>query len=140
MIPGNKLYFVPDATEYDFGVLTSRAHNAWMRNVAGRLKSDYNYANTIVYSNLVWPDADAHEQLLITDCARAVLDARAQYAGATLKELYDPDKAFLYSDLVQAHKALDDAVERAYGLEPGLDEKDLVAHLFELYRQATEEA
>lgn len=27
-------------------------------------------------------------------------------------------------------------MERAYGLEPGLDEADLVAHLFELYAKA----
>lgn len=30
-------------------------------------------------------------------------------------------------------------MERAYGLEPGLDEKDIVAHLFELYNKAVNE-
>ena len=47
---------VPDATLYDFGVLSSAMHNAWMRCVAGRLKSDYQYSNTIVYNNFPWPE------------------------------------------------------------------------------------
>lgn len=53
MIPGNMPYFVPTDSHYVFGVLVSRAHNAWMRVVAGRLKSDYSYGNTTVYNNLV---------------------------------------------------------------------------------------
>ena len=32
-----------------------RMHNAWMRAVAGRLKSDYRYSKDIVYNNFVWP-------------------------------------------------------------------------------------
>jgi len=48
-------FIVPDATLYHFGVLTSRMHNAWMRAVAGRLKSDYRYSKDIVYNNFIWP-------------------------------------------------------------------------------------
>lgn len=40
-IPGNKLFFVEEADLYDFGIISSQFHNAWMRQVAGRLKSDY---------------------------------------------------------------------------------------------------
>ena len=31
-------------------------HNAWMRAVAGRLKSDYRYSKDIVYNNFIWPE------------------------------------------------------------------------------------
>lgn len=55
LIPGNKLYFISDNSLYTFGVLSSLFHNAWTRVVAGRLKSDYNYSNTVVYNNFVWP-------------------------------------------------------------------------------------
>ena len=48
-------FMIPDATLYHFGILTSRMHNAWMRAVAGRLKSDYRYSKDIVYNNFVWP-------------------------------------------------------------------------------------
>lgn len=114
-------------------ILMSRVHNAWMRAVGGRLKSDYNYANTIVYNTLVWPDATDADRTQIEAAAQAVLDARSQYPDATLEELYDPDNDWLYPALTRAHKNLDDAVERAYGLALGTEEKDIVAHLFDLY-------
>ena len=52
----NKLRLMPDATLYHFGVLTSDVHNAWMRVVTGRLKSDYRYSKDIVYNNFPWPE------------------------------------------------------------------------------------
>ncbi len=55
IIPGDKLFMLPNATLYHFGVLTSNVHMAWMRAVCGRLKSDYSYSNTIVYNNFPWP-------------------------------------------------------------------------------------
>mgnify|MGYP006993479032 FL=1 len=46
VIPGDKLFFMKNATVYEFGIITSNVHNAWMRAVCGRLKSDYSYSNT----------------------------------------------------------------------------------------------
>lgn len=135
MIPGNMLYFVPTSSRYVFGVLMSRVHNAWMRTVAGRLKSDYRYANTLIHNTLVWPEATDEQEAEIASAAQAVLDARGNYPDATLADLYDPDDSWMYPDLMDAHATLDAAVERAYGLEPGCEEKDIVAHLFELYRR-----
>lgn len=136
MIPGNKLYFVPTDSRYVFGILMSRVHNAWMRAVGGRLEMRYNYANTIIYNTFVWPEIDDIQRTQIEATAQAVLDARAQYPDATLEDLYDPDDAWMYPALMKAHAKLDMAVERAYGLDPGLEEKDIVTHLFELYNEA----
>ena len=55
VICSDKLRLIPGATLYHFGVLTSLVHMAWMRVVAGRLKSDYSYSNNIVYNNFPWP-------------------------------------------------------------------------------------
>ncbi|WP_244960185.1 DNA methyltransferase [Actinomyces faecalis] len=143
MIPGNKLYFIPTDRLDVFGILMSQVHNAWMRAVAGRLKSDYNYANTIVYNTLVWPTTTDTQRTEIERCAQAVLDARAQYEGASLADLYDPDNSFLYPALTTAHCALDYAVEQAYGLsfpaQTSSEEKEraIVAHLFTLYAETT---
>lgn len=145
MIPGNQFYFVPTASLFVFGVLMSQAHNAWMRTVAGRLKSDYRYANTIVYNNLVFPDPNQSELEDVERAAQYVLDARNEYPEATLADLYDPDNEKKYAVLSTAHQLLDRAVERAYGwaLE-GLswEEKEarIVSELFELYGQLVEKA
>lgn len=121
---------------YHFGILTSRVHNAWMRVVAGRLKSDYSYANTIVYNNFVWPKVTRAQRQEIADAAQAVLDARASFSGTSLKALYDPDNEFIYPELTKAHRALDEAVERAYNLEPGCSEEIIVTRLFKRYSTA----
>ncbi len=140
MIPGNKLYFVNTDSRFVFGILMSRVHNAWVRAVGGRLKSDYNYANTIIYNNLVWPDVTDSQRAEIEAAGQGILDAREKYPGATLEDLYDPDNAWMYPELTRAHQELDAAVERAYGLPVDCDEKDIVKHLFELYAEATRES
>lgn len=123
------------AEPWHFGVLTSQVHNAWMRIVAGRLKSDYRYTPGLVYNTFPWPDPSIGQRAKIEVCAKAVLGAREAHAGKSLAELYDPDK--MPTDLLEAHKALDAAVEAAYGVDFGGDEGKIVAHLFKLYAEKT---
>lgn len=137
MVPGDMLFSVSDASLYEFGILMSQMHNAWMRVVAGRLKSDYRYTNTIVYNNFIWPDVDEQDRKRIEDAAQAILDARANHPGESYADLYDPD--FMPPDLRAAHNKLDAAVEEAYGVDFDGDEEKIVAHLFKLYAEATEE-
>lgn len=134
----DKVRLLPNGTKYHFGILHSRAHNAWNRIVGVRLKSDYSYSNGIVYNNFIWPEVDAIQQQEIAALGQAVLDARQQYPDATIAQMYDPDNDWLYPVLTNAHNELDAAVETAYGLEPGCDEKDIVELLFQLYRVAVE--
>lgn len=54
IIPGDKLFVTENAEIYQFGIITSNEHMAWIRVVAGRLKSDYSYSNTIVYITFPW--------------------------------------------------------------------------------------
>ena len=135
MIPGDKLFYIDDAGLYEFGVLESQFHNAWMRLIAGRLKSDYSYSNTIVYNNFIWPDATDDQRITIEDCAKKVLDVRSAHPGQSLADLYDPD--FMPADLRTAHRELDTAVEAAYGVDFNGDEERIVAHLFKLYAEKT---
>ena len=131
------LQIIPDATLYHFGILTSRMHNAWMRAVAGRLKSDYRYSKDIVYNNFIWPSNPENPvnpvKEKIEQAAQAVLDARAAHPGATLADLYDP--LTMPPDLVKAHAHLDALVDKAYGLKPTATDSDRVALLFKLYAE-----
>lgn len=132
------VFLISNATLYHFGVLHSQFHNAWMRTVGGRLKSDYRYSGGVVYNNFIWPQPDATMKNSIERCAQSVLDARAQYPDSTLADMYDPDNAFLYPALTKAHAGLDTAVERAYGVDfsdrdDDTREQAIVSHLFKLY-------
>ena len=130
------LFVILDGGLYHFGILTSQFHNAWMRTVAGRLESRYRYSQDLVYNTFPWPTVSEEQRSGIERCAQAVLDARDAHPGKSLADLYDPDK--MPSDLLAAHKALDAAVEAAYGVDFGGDEEKIVAHLFKLYAQMTQ--
>jgi hypothetical protein len=130
----NLLQFIPDATLYHFGVLTSTMHMAWTRTVCGRLKSDYRYSNKLVYNNFPWPEATEVQQEKIAALAQGVLDARALYPECSLADLYDP--LTMPPELVTAHRKLDAAVEKAYG-RSFADDAERVAFLFEKYRELT---
>lgn len=134
----NKLRLIPDANIYLFGVLHSQFHNAWMRTVAGRLESRYSYSSGVVYNNFIWPNPTPEQKELIERRAQAVLDTRDLYPDKSLAKLYDPD--LMPADLLAAHKALDVAVEAAYGVDFDGDEEKIVSHLFKLYAQMTESA
>jgi type I restriction-modification system DNA methylase subunit len=144
VICGDKIFFVDDASLFTFGVLTSTMHNAWMRQTCGRLESRYSYSNTIVYNNYPWPGfageplSDKHRNA-IEQAAQSVLDARAQFADASLADLYDP--LTMPPALLKAHQKLDAAVDAAYqpsgGKKTYASDAERVAFLFELYQRIT---
>ena len=131
----NLMRIMQNATIFHFGILSSLMHNAWMRTVAGRLKSDYRYSVSIVYNNFVWPqiatDAQKAKKAKVETAAQHVLDVRALYPSETLSNLYDPD--LMPADLLKAHDALDRAVDSCYRSQPFTSEMERVQFLFRLY-------
>lgn len=132
VIASNKLQIIEGGTLFHFGILSSTMHNAWMRYVAGRLKSDYSYSPS-VYNNFPWPEASEAQRKTIEARAQAVLDARAQFPKATLADLYAP--LTMPAVLGKAHQRLDVAVDSAYGRRRFKNDAERVALLFELYHQ-----
>ena len=128
---------LPDATLYHFGVLTSNVHNAWMRVVCGRMKSDYRYSSTLVYNNLPWPEPTETQRMKIEQTAQAILDARAIYPESSLADLYD--EVTMPPVLRKAHQENDRAVMEAYGWKASsqFTESKCVAELFKLYQKLT---
>ena len=137
IILGDKLFMLQDASLYDFGILTSNVHMAWMRAVAGRLKSDYSYSNTIVYNNFPWPTPTSAQRARIEQTAQAILDARALYPDSSLADLYD--ELTMPVELRKAHRANDKAVMEAYGFWGRLNsEAACVAELMKMYQALVE--
>lgn len=135
-ISSNLNHIIPNGTLFEFGILTSLAHNDWMRLVAGRLKSDYRYSGTIVYNTFPFPNATDEQKKNIENLAEEILLARASNAGMTLAELYDPDK--MPEDLKQAHSTLDDAVDKLYRPQGFANTEERLAHLLARYGQLIE--
>ncbi|MFZ4618687.1 MAG: DNA methyltransferase, partial [Rectinemataceae bacterium] len=76
---GDKLRLVRDATLFHFGVLTSQMHMAWMRQVTGRLKSDYQYSAKIVYNNFPWPECTKEVKLTTSQSQREEVNSDLVY-------------------------------------------------------------
>jgi hypothetical protein len=130
------VFLIPNATTYHFGILSSTMHMAWVRQVCGRLKSDYRYSNKLVYNNYPWPQqATDKQKSRVEECAQAVLDARLKFPGATLADLYDP--LTMPPALADAHQQLDTAVDRCYRSQPFTSERQRVEYLFALYETLT---
>src|SRR5699024_12404354 len=83
-----KTMLIPGATLYQFGILHSRVHNAWMRAVGGRTKRDYSYTVQIVYNNFIWPEDSHGQKREIAEHAQAVLAARETHEDATNGQMY----------------------------------------------------
>lgn len=130
----NLVKLIPNATLYHFGVLTSNVHMAWMRTVAGRLKSDYRYSKDIVYNNFPWCTPTDEQRTLIEKTAQSILDARAKYPDCSFADMYG-DQMYLFSDLVTAHQLNDRAVMQAYGFPIKITESECVAELMKMYQE-----
>ncbi|WP_027001671.1 class I SAM-dependent DNA methyltransferase [Hugenholtzia roseola] len=124
------------ATLYHFGILQSSMHMAWVKNVCGRLKSDFRYSNEIVYNNFPWAENPTEKQIkAIEKAAQKVLDARQKFPNSSLAALYDP--LVMPPALVKAHAELDKAVDLAYRPQPFTSEANRMEFLFGLYEKYT---
>lgn len=130
-IPSDAALVLLDATLYDFAILTSRSHMAWLGHMGGRLESRFRYSKGLVYNTFPWPEATATQRTKIETLAKVVLDARAAHPTSSLADLYDPDT--MPGNLRKAHAALDTAVDRLYRAAPFASDRDRVEHLFGRY-------
>lgn len=134
-------FIIPEATMYQFAILTSNIHMAWMRAVCGRMKSDYRYSANIVYNNFPWPEPTNQQRQKIEQTAQAILDARALYPDCSLADIYD--ELTMPPELRKAHQQNDMAVMQAYGFTKGSEafksEAACVAELMKLYQKKVEE-
>ena len=150
IIASNLVLLVPGANLYHFGVLSSAMHMAWVRRVAGRLKSDYRYSNKIVYNNYPWPiEPSETQRTRVEEAAQRILDLRVELGdgragflpakrkgdAASLADLYDQEA--MPPPLYKAHTALDRAVDRCYRAQPFTSERQRVEFLFALYEKLT---
>lgn len=137
-LAGDACLISEDATLYEFGVLSSAMHNAWVRYTCGRLTSRFRYSANIVYNNYPWPVVSNAARSRIEEAAQKVLSERETHlkAGESLKDIYDAD--VMPTGLRRAHKELDRAVDAAYGKRAAQTNDERVRLLFGLWKEKTD--
>lgn len=139
VLVNNKLQVMRDGGLYEFGILSSNVHNAWLRAVAGRLRDDFTYSVSIVYNTFPWPVVDDKTKEKIRNTAQGILDARNKYPLSSLADLYG--ELTMPSDLLRAHQQNDREVMRAYGFSiKEMTESKCVAELMKMYQALTKES
>jgi hypothetical protein len=135
-IPSNSVYIIADASLFHFGILMSSMHMAWIKNICGRLKSDFRYSKDIVYNNFPWPNIPSEKQIkAIEKASQEVLKVRLGFPKYSLADLYAP--LAMPPALVKAHNELDKAVDLGYRSQPFTSEANRMVFLFELYEKYT---
>lgn len=136
IIASNQLQIIRTPSMFILGLIMTRIYMAWMKTISGRLKSDYRHSPLVFYS-FIWPQVTDDQKSEVEHLAQNILDARAQFPGSSLADLYDP--LTMPPALSKTHKALDKYVDKLYQKSGFDNDAARVAHLFELYKKATHE-
>lgn len=129
-IAGDATTIVYDATLEDFAILESSLHVAWMKTVAGRLKSDYRYSSSVYY-NFPMPKLTNELKEKLEKSAEGILNARANHPSLSLADMYK--ELLMPSDLRDAHRKNDKLILQAYGLNKDATDQDILKVLFKMY-------
>ena len=139
IIPADSVYVIYDAPVYILGLLQSRMHMIWLRNIGGKLKTDYRYSNTLVYNTFPIPDLSEQDKLAIEDRISYILDVRDEEL-LSLAELYGSPLATknpkpMNERLLNAHKALDRYIDKLYSKKEFSSDEERLSVLLKMYQQ-----
>ncbi|AEA45756.1 class I SAM-dependent DNA methyltransferase [Fluviicola taffensis] len=132
-VPSNATRVIYKVQPWLFGVISSRMHIVWVKAVAGRLKMDMQYSNTLCYNTFPFPDITNKQKENLNLYVFAILDERAKHPSKTMAQLYNPTT--MPKGLLQAHQALDTAIEQCYRLQPFKNDTERLEYLFKQYEE-----
>ncbi len=133
VIVPNSAQVIYNVNVYIFGIVTSRMHMVWMKNIGGKLEERYRYSKNVVYNTFPFPKIIDKQKEEITELVYGILDERAKHSEKTLAEMYDPDK--MPEGLKEAHHKLDLVIERMYRSKPFESDEERLEYLFKLYEK-----
>ena len=136
-IVGDSAQVIYDAELWHVSILLSLVHMAWVRTVAGRLKTDLRYSSALCYNTFPLPELTEKNKADLTRCAEDILLAREVHFPATIADLYDPEQ--MPADLREAHEHNDEVLERIYIGRRFRNDTERLEKLFELYTKMTAE-
>lgn len=129
----DSIQVIYDAPVYIMGLLSSRIHMTWVKSVAGGIKTDIGYSNSLCYNAFPFPTISNQRKEEITQCVFRILEEREKHSEKTLAQLYDPDK--MPEGLREAHRQNDLSIERCYRSKPFESDEERLEYLFKLYEK-----
>lgn len=136
-IPLDPHFFIDNAEPWIFWIITSKMHMIWIRSVCGSLETRIRYSSSLWYNTFPFPNISPSQKEAITNNVYNILEEREKHPEKTMAELYDPDT--MPDGLREAHKLLDELIERCYRATPFKSDEDRLSYLFNLYEKMIEE-
>lgn len=127
----NLAFGLYDAPIWNFALVASRLHRAWIGTVCGKMKTDFRYSNTLGWNTFPVPTLTEKNKADLTRCAEEILLAREAHFPATIADLYDPEK--MPANLREAHELNDEVLERIYIGRRFKNDTERLEKLFEMY-------
>lgn len=129
----NLALVIYDAESYFLGLLSSKMHIVWLKNIGGKLRSHWRYSKDIVYNTFPFPPISTQRKNEITQATFRILEEREKHSNKTLAQLYDPDK--MPDGLREAHRQNDEIIEKCYRSTPFKSDEERLEYLFKLYEK-----
>lgn len=137
IILSNGVRTIFDSEPWVFSLLSSKMHILWVKAVAGRMKMDMQYSNTLCYNTFPFPPISTQRKNEITQAVFRILEEREKHSDKTLAQLYDPEK--MPEGLRKVHRQNDIIVEKCYRSRPFESDEERLEYLFKLYEKMIEE-
>lgn len=112
----NSIGVVYDAKAWHLALLGSIQHTWWIQMVAGRMKNDYRYSNSICFSHYPLRREFLSRSRIdeLTGTAFNILLAREKHPDLTLSQMYDPER--MPDVLRKAHRENDELNASIWGV------------------------
>ena len=131
----NRNFALYDTSLWNMALIVSRLHWVWIATVCGKMKTDFNYSNTLGWNTFPVPALTEKNKLDLNRCAEDILLAREVHFPKTIADLYDPDE--MPNNLRQAHEKNDETLERIYIGRRFKNDTERLEKLFKMYTEMT---
>ena len=135
VIINKEAFAIYNPDPYVLSLISSTLHRVWLAAAGGKLGAGFRYSVKIVYNNFPVPKLSTTDKEELERLAWDIIAAREAHPGKTIAWLYDSDT--MPENLLAAHKALDDTLEKIYIGRPFKNDTERLEHLFKLYAEMT---
>lgn len=129
VVAGDGTYTAIDPDGFACAIVSSSAFKSWQSLIGGRMKSDNRFAKDLVWNTFPLPALTNAQREEIIGAGKQILHVREQRPDLSLDAQYKN----MTPELVQAHGALDTAVNEVFGLSSAPDEPKMQEALFNTY-------
>jgi hypothetical protein len=134
----NAAYAIYEPAMWEFSIIVSKLHRAWIATVCGKLKADLRYSTTLGWNTFPVPTITEKNKADLTRCAEDILLAREHHFPATIADLYDPEN--MPDDLRATHERNDEVLERIFIGRRFKNDTERLEKLFDFYTKITASA